>query len=192
MPETERSPVVTRSTKPKNKETDKPEIIVEESSEMSDHEQDESFVSAETFAEFQSSVNNALKSIAETMKELRSEIISQKAESKNNNIGEPSSFSSPVASLAEQSTNASQNNSCNNRAANSIDNNLSSLHPRMTSLFIHDLSDITFQSFWRHAPKHWFDLLEQRFRARNITTDDVKFLNLVKNLSPDSINEHTS
>lgn len=52
-----------------------------------------------------------------------------------------------------------------------------------------DNSDFKFHPFMKQNPQEWFDMLEQRFTARNITDDRDKYYNVIKNLPPDVLNK---
>ena len=45
--------------------------------------------------------------------------------------------------------------------------------------------DFKFEPFWKHNPSEWFYKLERRFETYRVTSDDDKYFNVVKNLTPD-------
>lgn len=45
--------------------------------------------------------------------------------------------------------------------------------------------DFRFQPFWKVNPVEWFNLLERRFETYDVISDEDKYFNIVKNLTPD-------
>ena len=48
-----------------------------------------------------------------------------------------------------------------------------------------DNADIKFHPFMRQNPREWFEMLEQRFAARNLMADHDRYYNVIKNLPPE-------
>ena len=50
---------------------------------------------------------------------------------------------------------------------------------------VFDNAEFKYHPFMRSNPKEWFEVLEQKFYKRNVTSDSDKYFNVIKNLPQD-------
>ena len=55
--------------------------------------------------------------------------------------------------------------------------------------FYRDNADIKFHPFMKQNPREWFEMLEQRFEARNVLADHDRYFNVIKNLPADVLSK---
>ena len=155
--------------------------------------QDQAFVTLETFQHFQNQfaiLTNVINNLAVNVDNLRNmnqNNLQQNYNDNNlqqqvnynrnnlqplNNVVEQAAVANPIPIQPAQPANLNQPP---NPVALQIPN----------PVLYRDNVDIKFHPFMKQNPNEWFEMLEQRFIARNVFADHDRYFNVIKNLPPD-------
>ena len=147
----------------------------------------QNFLTVEAFQNFQLQLNQNFQMLFNTMQQLslnnnnNNNNVNQEAlpQFLNNNVGQqilPQALNNNIQVLHNPVPNIPQN-----QAQIQVDNQVA--YGNYDLRF--DKADIKFHPFMKHNPREWFLMLERRFEVRNVTADEDKYFNVVKNLPPE-------